>query len=203
MDDARSTKLAQRAFGDTAAILDDQYAAYRKLYAGAETIKLSVNIEDYESFRYCVARKYFVLVVPYTEHHQVIVERTFVKDQLGWVLLGGSVRHDRGETFLGAVIRHASRVLENIQLGEIEPIAFLENCFTYEGQTHTHLGVAFDARVRNPGIGSAIQKTIFSRGHLLRLDQTGTRFELTHNAQVMEIARRRIPRVWENVPSRI
>src|SRR5262249_24903803 len=119
-----SRRIPYRAFQDIDAYLEDLYAVYSKLYGQAPLIEYEQQIEDRHAFDYCMARKFFVLVVPYTSHRGLLVERVFTGQKLAWTLIGGSVQRKDMETFIDAAHRHASKTIASIELGEIEPVAF-------------------------------------------------------------------------------
>ncbi|MBI2578932.1 MAG: class I SAM-dependent methyltransferase [Candidatus Aenigmarchaeota archaeon] len=182
-------RIAYRAFQDTDAYLDDLYSVYTELYASAPRIQHEVTLQDRYSFEYCLARRYFVLMLPYTKHKEFLLERSFASNQLAWVLVGGSLRRDLTETFIDAANRHASKTIRNLQLGEVEPIAFLENRFRYEGREHFHRGIAFVGRIRNMDPQQDLKAAVHSRGHLVPCEDTSVPVGLLHNKTVVELAR--------------
>jgi ubiquinone/menaquinone biosynthesis C-methylase UbiE len=188
-------RILYRAFQDIQAYLSDLYSIYKELYPNAPNITYEQHLQEQYSFDYCTARQYFVLIVPYTKQREVLVERSFANDQLTWVLIGGSLRHDWMETFIDAANRHAAKTITNLALGEIEPIAFLTNSFIYKSQTHTHHGIAFAARIRNPDPMSDLRAATNSRGHFVPYDDPSVSFSLTHNAAVMDLVRSYLSRV--------
>lgn len=189
MDEPKLSRVAHRAYRDIERYLDDLFGAYRTLYPGIEEIASEHELEDEHSFQYCEERKYFVLVVPYTAQKLLLVERTFHADKISWELIGGSVRRDLEETFVDAAARHAERVIPTIQLGEIEPLAFLRNTFSYGGASVEHHGLAFAARVRNTYPMRERKQAIHSRGFFIPHSDDAPAFSLTHNRQVVEKAR--------------
>lgn len=69
-----------------------------------------------------------------------------------WSLPGGSIHKD--EDMHAAVKRVASGIIknnqnQNISLGEIEPVSFIQNTFKNNRGEVVHHGLAFVARVRN------------------------------------------------------
>lgn len=93
------------------------------------------------------------------------------------------------ETFIDASNRHTLKAMANLELGEIEPIAFLENNFSYGNAQHNHYGIAFVARIRNKDPMKDLRATIHSRGHFIPYDDDSVALSLAHNDAVMRLAR--------------
>ncbi len=89
-----------------------------------------------------------MLLAIYDEAGRVYLERNF-QEKLYWALPGGSVQ--RNEDLHMAIGRIAGRALDtpDALLGEVEPIAFIENVFHYGGSTYVHQGIAFMLRKRD------------------------------------------------------
>jgi ubiquinone/menaquinone biosynthesis C-methylase UbiE len=187
-----SKRRLYRAFDDAVSHTDDLYQVYRDMYSGLPEIPVHARLEDRHSFDYCKQRKYFVLIAPYTKHQQILVEVNFADLKLTRRLLGGSVRADRMETFIDAACRLALHSVAKLQLGEIEPVAFLKNHFTFGDQEWYHHGIAFAARIRNPDPEGIVRDTIHSRAQLIPHDDTDVPFGLLHNAAVAQLVRRRL-----------
>jgi ubiquinone/menaquinone biosynthesis C-methylase UbiE len=186
---AKRKRLLYRAFHDTDAYLQDSFVAYSDIYQAVPRIEYEEALVDRHSFDYCLERKYFVLVLPYTKHREILLERSLAGNQLRWALLGGSVWKDMHETFVDAANRHASKAITNIELGEIEPIAFLKNTFTYHGLTHEHYGVALAGRIRNLDPAADLRKTRASRAHLIPSDDETIEFDMANNTEVVRLMR--------------
>jgi ubiquinone/menaquinone biosynthesis C-methylase UbiE len=185
-----AARIAYRAFSDIDAYLDDLYSVYQDLYASIPQFNYEEILEDANAFSYCKARRYYVLVIPYTSHKQILLERSFANDKLTWVTIGGSLRKDFAETFIDAADRHASKTIANVELGEIEPIAFLQNTFTFKSEQHVHFGIAFVGRIRNKDPLAALASAIHSRGHFVPYNDATVRLSLRHNQSVVEVVRK-------------
>lgn len=182
-------RITYRAFGDFGAYLDDLYEVYKDIYKSAPHFAYEETLTDHNSFEYCLARKFFILVVPYTVNRELLVERSFANNMISWVLVGGSLRADLRETFIDSAARHARNYMDNLELGEIEPIAFLSNTFSYQDDVHQHLGIAFAARIRNIEPEQDLQTAVHDKGFLIPYDNLETQFSLTHNESVVDVAR--------------
>jgi ubiquinone/menaquinone biosynthesis C-methylase UbiE len=187
-----SSRLLYRAFQDAGAHADELYRLHKELYSSLPEIAIEAPLEDRYSFDYCKHRKHFVLIVPYTRHRQMLVEVNFADLKLTRRLLGGSVRTDRMETFIEAAGRLASHAVPGIQLGEMEPVAFLRNHFTFRDQECFHHGIAFVARVRNEDPEGKLREALHSRAQLVPHDDDSVPFGLLHNAEVARLARQRL-----------
>lgn len=99
-----------------------------------------------ELFAYCLKKEYFVSLLLYDEKGRVFFERN-MSDSLTWGLPGGSIRDN--ESFNQAIMRLAQNINKNMLIGNVEPIAYIENNFKYNSKVKKHLGVGFIARVRN------------------------------------------------------
>lgn len=103
-----------------------------------------------ELFEYVKKRKYFILLAIYDEDGRIYLERN-IQENLYWALPGGSIL--KNEDIHAAVRRISKRISADsnfdVSLGEIEPIALVENEFFSEGETFKHFGIAFSARIRN------------------------------------------------------
>jgi len=117
---------------------------YSKLY-NLEKIVHKSEVSE-KLFDYVLRKKYFVLLVIYDEEGKVFLDRN-VADTLYWGLPGGSIRGD--ETVHMALNRISKSIDENIIIGDVEPVATIENVFSYESEKYTHYGLAFMARIRN------------------------------------------------------
>lgn len=182
-----SSRIVYKAYRDSREYIEDLFEAYRTMYASAPLIEYEEEVEDEHSFEYCIARKHFVLIGPYTSAGKLLVQRAFAGNKLNWVLIGGSLRQDAMETFIAGATRHASAVIRDVELGEVEPVAFVRNTFCFGEAKHVHYGIAFAARIRNADPERLLRATPGSRGHLVPLFSAGTTWSLTHNAAVVEL----------------
>src|SRR5260370_33834008 len=94
------------------------------------------------------------------------------------------------ETFIDAAHRLASSCVTKIELGEVEPIAFLRNRWTLGADESIHLGIAFAARVRNQNPERLLKETLHSRGQFVPYNDTSVPFSLPHNEEVAGLARK-------------
>jgi ubiquinone/menaquinone biosynthesis C-methylase UbiE len=139
--------------------------------------------------------------MPYTSHGDILLERSFAYNKLGWISIGGGLRSDEKETFIAACERHASRTMPNIQLGEIEPVAFLENKFCYNNEIAIHKGIAFVARIRNIEPFGDLKKSKYTRGHLFHYKNSKIRMSLDPNQNAFEEALKYISKIdFNNLP---
>jgi len=124
------------------------FNAYKIIYDLPE-IKYSGNVSS-ELFEYVKQRKYFVLLAIYDENGRIYLERN-IQENLYWSLPGGSIL--KNEDIHSSVRRISRQITEDgiydISIGEIEPIAFVENKFVYNDHIYNHCGIAFAARLRN------------------------------------------------------
>ncbi len=123
------------------------FEVYKKIY-DFKTIKYIGEVSE-ELFNYVKNKKYFLLLTIYDEAGRIYLERT-VQDKLYWSLPGGSVHKD--EDLHIAVKRIANKIrggLSDVLIGEIEPIAFIENEFCFKNDNFIHYGIAFMARIRS------------------------------------------------------
>ena len=121
---------------------------YKTIY-DLPDIKYSGEVSE-ELFEYVKKRKYFLLLAIYDENGRVYLERN-IQEKLYWSLPGGSIL--KNEDIHSAVRRISKKITEDgisdISVGEIEPIALVENNFTFAGSTYKHFGIAFAARLRS------------------------------------------------------
>jgi len=124
------------------------FDVYKKIY-NLPVIKYSGNVSK-ELFEYCLKRKFFILLAIYDQEGEIYLERNF-QEKLYWSLPGGSVL--KNEDVHSAIRRISGEITEDgkseISLGEIEPIAFVENEFIYQQEVCMHFGFVFAARIRN------------------------------------------------------
>jgi len=134
-------------FKEKTEYLDYTFDIYRKIY-DLKNIKYRGEVSE-ELFQYVKKRKYFVLLAIYDEDGKIYLERN-IQDKLYWSLPGGSIL--KNEDMHSAIKRITRRVREDlldVVVGEVEPIAFVENEFVFNGEKYVHYGIAFSARIRN------------------------------------------------------
>ena len=121
---------------------------YKKIY----DLPLIQHVEEVsaELFEYASKRKYFVLLTIYDQDGKIFLERN-ISERSCWSLPGGSIL--RGEDMHSAVKRMSNQIhghgTVRMPLGEIEPIAMVENEFRFNGNVYRHYGIAFAGRSRN------------------------------------------------------
>ena len=158
-----SPRVLYRAFGNAAAHIADMFSVIEHLY-DLPTISFTEEITDRALFDYCLDRRHFLLVLPYTIRGAILLNPLFSANQLVWRIVGGGVQSSFDETFIGACQRHVSRYFKEVILGEVEPIALLKNTFKFGDEVCEHFGVAFIARVRNENQEAVLAQMPHSRG---------------------------------------
>lgn len=109
--------------------------------------KVSSNCDiSKELFEYCIKKDYFILLLLYDEKGRVFFERN-MSNTLSWGLPGGSI--ESSESFNQAITRLSKKINENILIGNVEPITYIENEYKYKDKNKIHYGLGFIARVRN------------------------------------------------------
>jgi ubiquinone/menaquinone biosynthesis C-methylase UbiE len=193
--DDSNKRIKYRAFADLDEYYNDLYSIYRNVYSLVPEKKYEERLDDSEAMNYCKSRKYFVIIMPYTSHGDILLERSFANNKLGWISIGGGLRSDEKETFIAACVRHASKTMQNIQLGEIEPVAFLENKFCYNNEIAIHKGIAFVGRIRNIDPFADLKKSKYTRGHLFHYGNTAVKMSLDPNQNAFEEALKHISKI--------
>jgi ubiquinone/menaquinone biosynthesis C-methylase UbiE len=143
-----NSRILHRNFKDLSAELDDYFNFYCDSYE-IPKIKSNIPISDSHSFAYCKDRRHFVLVIPFTSKKEFLLNELFFDNKVQWLPIAGSIRIDLQENFSDAAIRMCKSVYPNILLGELEPIAILENEFSFGNKHCNHVGIAFITRIRN------------------------------------------------------
>lgn len=141
--------LLDKVFKEKTEYVRYSFEVYKKIYS-LPTIKYEGDVSE-ELFNYVKHRKYFLLLSAYDEFGRIYLERN-VQEKLYWSLPGGSIH--KNEDFHTAVKRITNKINGGsikLLLGEVEPVAFIENKFRYKDQYYTHYGVAFMTRIRNNG----------------------------------------------------
>ena len=159
-------RTVYRAFKDAAAYIDDIYSLYERLYMLPKFIH-SEQVSDIHLFEYCQDRRYFVNILPYTKNRHFLLSPTLSGQRLDWRIIGGAVEDSFSQNFINTAQRHVGRYVNNLDLGEIEPIALLENIFHFEGASHVHKGILFIARARNFDDREIVGSLATSRGHFV------------------------------------
>lgn len=147
MTDLNSNFSLDTVFKEKTEYLQYTFAVYKKIY-DLKTIIYSGKVSK-ELFSYVKNRKFFVLLAIYDDDGKIYLER-IIQDKLYWSIPGGSIH--KNEDIHMAVNRIVQEIVEEgkgVFIGEIEPIAFVENRFTYKDETFTHYGIAFMGRLRN------------------------------------------------------
>jgi predicted adenylyl cyclase CyaB len=142
--------LLDKVFKERTEYIKYSFGVYNKIYS-LPTIKYKDEVSE-ELFNYVKHRKYFLLLSVYDDVGRIYLERN-VQEKLYWSLPGGSIH--KNEDFHTAVKRIASGInggSVELMLGEVEPVAFIENEFKFNGQSYVHYGIAFMARVRKKGL---------------------------------------------------
>lgn len=142
--------LLDKVFKEKTEYVRYSFEVYKKIYS-LPTIKYEGDVSE-ELFNYVKHRKYFLLLSAYDEVGRIYLERN-VQEKLYWSLPGGSIH--KNEDFHTAVKRITNKInggSAKLLLGEVEPVAFIENKFRYKDQCYTHYGIAFMTRIRNKGI---------------------------------------------------
>lgn len=167
MKSDRPNRVLLRNFKDKNYQLEDLYQVYHDAY-NIPIIKLEIKLEDEYSFAYCKDRKYIALLLPFGKNKDLLLNETFLKNKVKWLPIAGSVRNDLHEDFMEAAMRLAKTTYPEIELGELEPLAILENVFKFQDKECIHKGVAFISRIRNNDPYDDIYKDKAIRCQLIR-----------------------------------
>lgn len=143
-----NNRILVKNFKDQSSILSILYDLYKEAY-NIPVIESRVDLTDEYSFNYCTSRKHFVVVFPFWTNKELLMTETFFDNKVRWLPIAGSVQLKKRENYFDAAIRLSKQVYPTIELGEMEPLAVMENHFFYNGQTCSHFGIAFVARIRN------------------------------------------------------
>lgn len=120
------------------------FERFNKIY---DLPKVTSNCDvSKELFEYCMKKDYFILLLLYDEQGRVFFDRN-MSNTLSWGLPGGSIRNN--ESFNQAITRLAKNISNDILIGNVEPITYVENEYKYKDRKKTHYGLGFIARVRN------------------------------------------------------
>lgn len=159
------------------------YNIYRKLYPG-EVVLTEFQLDNEASFKYCLERQFFVLIIPYTSDGYLLLERTFFQKNLKWSLPGDGLRPSNNEDFLYAAYRTCSSYGEKLKLADVTPFAFLENDFHFKETHHTHRGIGFIGRLRNDKQADQLR----DRGCFVPLELNRENIYPEHNASIFPAA---------------
>ncbi|WKD34829.1 class I SAM-dependent methyltransferase [Streptomyces xanthophaeus] len=165
-----------------------QFETYKYLYGDAPSLSDIFDIPNRDAFEYCQRISHFVLIVPYTADHRILAERIFTREGISWSLLGDCLRQDEHEDFIVAANTITQETLPEVQLADIEPIAFLSNAFRHEGGEWIHNGIAFTARIRDDDVNEKLQRTKRTRAQLIDLETPSSSIAVLQNAEVLKLA---------------
>ncbi len=119
---------------------------YKEIY-DLPTLTKSYTVNPH-IFLHCTNIENCVVVVLYNQYKEffIVYSPTMLTEfePVGWRLLGGSI-HDGKESPEEAVTRTVRREV-SCDVAELEPIAYLENHYYWNGNTAVHKGLAFIAR---------------------------------------------------------
>ena len=123
---------------------------YKSLY-GLPTLSKEYVVNPH-IFQHCKTTVNCIVIVLYNQKKEflIIYSPTMLSElePVGWRLLGGSL-HDGKEIIEEAVNRIVLREI-NVEVAEIEPIAYIENRFIWDSEEIYHRGLAFVARALDP-----------------------------------------------------
>jgi 2-polyprenyl-3-methyl-5-hydroxy-6-metoxy-1,4-benzoquinol methylase len=176
-----------------------QFGVYSQLYE-KETEHTDFVLEDESSFKYCLGRQFFVLIIAYTSDGHILLERTFCENGLKWSIPGGGIRPTDGEDFLHAANRVCMSYGQDLKLADLTPFAFLENTFEFNGEHVAHRGIGFIGRIRNNAEANKIKEILTDRGYLVPLDSLMPHDIFPrHNAAVYPLAKKAVLQRLENL----
>lgn len=200
-----NNRVIIRNFKDHSYLLDDLHRLYSEAY-NVPIIRYKIELTDEYSYLYCKARKHFTIVFPFGQNRDILMTETFFANKIQWLPISGSVRLDRIENFFTAALRLSEQIYPNINLGELEPIAILENKFTYQEKECIHLGIAFVARIRNNSLYSDLYTNKSIRGQMINFhllnnkdfaDETATQWDKLVALVKVYVSNRNIHNVQE------
>ena len=148
----RTVDKASLVLGDVyesnkARLLDIIYTYKEICNLPEEEKEMSVNKEMFE---YCLKRTgLFVIVAVYSPREGIFLLRTILEDGLGWELPGTSIQPSKDTIIQDTVLRVIRKFIPDIEIGELEPVAVIQNIFKYENEVVKHIGLGFMARSRN------------------------------------------------------
>src|SRR4051794_4455408 len=125
-----NNRLIYRAYRDADEHIADMHQVYGSIY-DLPTFTHEEDVADAALFEYCRGRQYFLLILPYTSRGQVLLTPVFYNSKLTWRMVSGGVKSSFTEDFVGASERHVEHLFPGVKLGELEPVAFLQNTFRY------------------------------------------------------------------------
>lgn len=93
-------------------------------------------------FNYCKNKESFLLLLLYNNEGKVYLKQS---GDNKFCLPGGEINEDT--TIFDSVKRITTSIKNDISINELEPLAFIENSFIFEGNTIKHTGIVMMARV--------------------------------------------------------
>jgi ADP-ribose pyrophosphatase YjhB (NUDIX family) len=146
--------------------MNENLEEFVNIFYGNDTEKTAKLIEEYleiyeipkiveefqidpHFFLHCKNTENCIVVVLYNQNREILLtlSQTMLNETetVGWRLLGGSV-HCGKELIEESVLRVVKREFD-VEISEIEPIAFIENHFCWDSNVAIHKGLAFMAQV--------------------------------------------------------
>ncbi len=123
---------------------------YKELY-GLPTLSKEYVVNPH-IFQHCTNTVNCIVIVLYNQKKEflIIYSPTMLTElePVGWRLLGGSL-HDGKEIIEECVNRIVLREMQ-VEIAEVEPIAYIENKFIWDQNVIYHKGLAFIARALDP-----------------------------------------------------
>jgi ubiquinone/menaquinone biosynthesis C-methylase UbiE len=180
-------RLIYRAFHDADDYIADMHRVYREIY-DLPTVSHTETVTDAAMFEYCRKRQFFLIVLPYTSRGQVLLSPTFNDSRLSWRMVSGGVKSSFTDDFITACERHVDHLFPGVELGELEPVAFLRNKYSYETEIHEHHGIMFIARVRNENAAAIVEQMPQSHGYFLSISMKGFALQYSNHQRLFELA---------------
>ena len=137
--------VLDRLFNENDDEVELTFRAYYKYY-NLEKIHHDEEVSS-GFFEHVRSRDKFVIVVAYDQLRRIFLHAV-TEGGFGWALPGSGIRPK--EAIFEAVRRVIRSKSPLIEIAEIEPIATLKNNFHCDGKVHSHEGILFAARIRNP-----------------------------------------------------
>ncbi|MCL2587678.1 MAG: class I SAM-dependent methyltransferase [Firmicutes bacterium] len=176
-------------FGEQVGKTDQLFGQYEKLY-GLPIVPFQAQIPE-GLLDYVAKRKNFVSVLLYDNDGNVYMDPT-IADTLYFGLPGGGIRNN--ETVQNTITRVAKSVHPQLLIGDVEPLARIENRFTHGEDTYTQDGLAFAGRVRNK---SMIKQSEFE-GSFVRVTQKDLEsIKRLSSRQVVELFNKRFSEIQQ------
>mgnify|MGYP002078816274 CR=1 FL=1 len=164
---------------------------YKKIY---NLIEIQEVFEvSKEQFDYAKKKALFSVLCVYNEEGKIYLQKDFHDNYRA--LPGGSI-YDTDDIH-SAIRRISKKVHDEINIGEIEPIALVNNIFTYWGERHIHTGIVSIARVRN---FDEIKKWLLSGDFVFINKQELHKINKYANNKIVQLALKRIKTFANNFP---